>query len=186
MRGSAAGASGGIARHRSIGVGGIPSSSAGRRRCRSRRAVRRATPAAVQRPRAGSGDAQGGAPPPSRRLAPDRDGARAGADAGRRRAAGLSRGCGAALVAPMPCRDQARAPSGVRLPIALLQDAEALERVTARAGRDQGRRWRPLRRDPLGARCSTPRAASPPADVIEAVRARRATPRGRDQHRRPR
>jgi adenosine deaminase len=36
----------------------------------------------------------------------------------------------AALVAPMPCRDQAELLRAFELPIALLQDAEALERVT--------------------------------------------------------
>ena len=36
----------------------------------------------------------------------------------------------AALVAPMPCRDQAELIRAFDLPIALLQDAEALERVT--------------------------------------------------------
>jgi adenosine deaminase len=36
-----------------------------------------------------------------------------------------------ALVAPMPCRDQAELLRAFDLPIALLQDAEALERITA-------------------------------------------------------
>jgi adenosine deaminase len=40
-------------------------------------------------------------------------------------------GMRAALVAPMPCRDQAELLRAFDLPIRLLQDAEALERVTA-------------------------------------------------------
>src|SRR3712207_5331016 len=36
-----------------------------------------------------------------------------------------------ALVAPMPCRDQAELLKAFDLPIALMQDAEALERITA-------------------------------------------------------
>jgi len=37
----------------------------------------------------------------------------------------------AALIAPMPCRDQAELLKAFDLPIALMQDAEALERITA-------------------------------------------------------
>jgi adenosine deaminase len=37
----------------------------------------------------------------------------------------------AALVAPMPCRDQAELLRAFDLPIALMQDAEALERIAA-------------------------------------------------------
>ncbi len=37
----------------------------------------------------------------------------------------------AALIAPMPCADQAELLRAFDLPIALLQDAEALERVSA-------------------------------------------------------
>src|SRR6476620_7191658 len=40
-------------------------------------------------------------------------------------------GMSAALIAPMPCRDQAELLSAFDLPIALMQDAEALERITA-------------------------------------------------------
>src|SRR5215207_5799417 len=40
------------------------------------------------------------------------------------------RGMYAALVAPMPCRDQAELLRAFELPIALMQDAEALERIT--------------------------------------------------------
>ncbi len=40
-------------------------------------------------------------------------------------------GMSAALVAPMPCRDQAELLRAFDLPIALMQDAEALERITA-------------------------------------------------------
>ncbi len=41
------------------------------------------------------------------------------------------RGMYDALVAPMPCRDQAELLKAFDLPIALMQDAEALERITA-------------------------------------------------------
>jgi adenosine deaminase len=41
------------------------------------------------------------------------------------------RGMYEALVAPMPCRDQAELLRAFDLPIALMQDAEALERITA-------------------------------------------------------
>jgi adenosine deaminase len=41
------------------------------------------------------------------------------------------RGMFEALVAPMPCRDQAELLRAFDLPIALMQDAEALERITA-------------------------------------------------------
>src|SRR5215212_6622329 len=41
------------------------------------------------------------------------------------------RGMFDALVAPMPCRDQAELLQAFDLPIALMQDAEALERITA-------------------------------------------------------
>ena len=41
------------------------------------------------------------------------------------------RGMFDALVAPMPCRDQAQLLQAFDLPIALMQDAEALERITA-------------------------------------------------------
>src|SRR5215210_5214379 len=40
------------------------------------------------------------------------------------------RGMFDALVAPMPCRDQAELLRAFDLPIALMQDAEALERIT--------------------------------------------------------
>jgi adenosine deaminase len=40
-------------------------------------------------------------------------------------------GMRAALIAPMPCRDQAELLRAFDLPIALMQDAEALERITA-------------------------------------------------------
>src|SRR5215204_3219423 len=52
--------------------------------------------------------------------------------AGTRRvdAPGTWAGMSAALVAPMPCADQAELLRAFDLPIALLQDAEALERIT--------------------------------------------------------
>ena len=46
-------------------------------------------------------------------------------------APGTWRGMFGALVAPMPCRDQAELLRAFDLPIALMQDAEALERITA-------------------------------------------------------
>jgi adenosine deaminase len=46
-------------------------------------------------------------------------------------APGTWRGMFDALVAPMPCRDQAQLLRAFDLPIALMQDAEALERITA-------------------------------------------------------
>ena len=55
-----------------------------------------------------------------------------------------------ALVAPERCTDQAELLRAFDLPIALMQDAEALERITAELVETQGRRQRPLRRDPLG------------------------------------
>ena len=61
----------------------------------------------------------------------------------------------------MPCADQAELLEAFDLPIALMQDAEALERITARAGRDQGRRERPLHGDPLGP--AAPRRGRPAA-----------------------
>ena len=83
------------------------------------------------------------------------------------------------------CRavDQAELLEAFDLPIALMQDAEALERITARARRDEGRRERPLRRDPLGSaaprraagcrsRTGSPRSAPAPADAARADRAR--------------
>ena len=51
------------------------------------------------------------------------------ARASMRRATGP--GCRAALIAPMPCADQAELLRAFDLPIALMQDAEALERITA-------------------------------------------------------
>ena len=70
-----------------------------------------------------------------------------GVDAPRDRA-----GMAAALIAPMPCRDQAELLRAFDLPIALMQDAEALERVTAELVEDKAAdgvryveiRWGPL------------------------------------------
>ena len=73
-----------------------------------------------------------------------------------------------ALVAPERTASQAELLERFDLPIALLQDAEALERVDRRAGRGEGRRPGPLRRDPLGA--GAPHARGLPlADGIAAV-----------------
>ena len=43
----------------------------------------------------------------------------------------IGRGCARALIAPMPCADQAELLRAFDLPIALMQDAEALERIAA-------------------------------------------------------
>ncbi len=61
-------------------------------------------------------------------------------------------GMAAALIAPMPCRDQAELLRAFDLPIALMQDAEALERITAELVEDKSAdgvryveiRWGPL------------------------------------------
>ena len=75
------------------------------------------------------GDAEGRAAPPPRRLAARRHGAGAGSDARHGRARDWA-GMSAALIAPMPCADQAELLRAFDLPIALMQDAEALERIT--------------------------------------------------------
>ena len=46
-------------------------------------------------------------------------------------------GMAGALIAPMPCRDQAELLRAFDLPIALMQDAEALERITAELVEDK-------------------------------------------------
>lgn len=46
-------------------------------------------------------------------------------------------GMAAALIAPMPCRDQAELLRAFDLPIALMQDTEALERITAELVEDK-------------------------------------------------
>ena len=61
-------------------------------------------------------------------------------------------GMAARLIAPMPCRDQAELLRAFDLPIALMQDAEALERITAELVEDKAAdgvryveiRWGPL------------------------------------------
>ncbi|MBI3748496.1 MAG: adenosine deaminase [Chloroflexi bacterium] len=61
-------------------------------------------------------------------------------------------GMAARLIAPMPCRDQAELLRAFDLPIALMQDAEALERITAELVEDEAAdgvryveiRWGPL------------------------------------------
>ena len=105
------------------------------------------------------GDAQGRAPPPPRRLAPRRDGARPRPDPRRRRAARLDRACRGALVAPEPCVDQAELLARVRPP-----DRAHAGRRGARADRRaSSSRPRPPRTSATwrsaGARCSTSRAA---------------------------
>ncbi len=76
------------------------------------------------------GDAKGGAPSPPRRLAPDRDRARAGPDT---RVDAPRTYAGDARRARRPRADRLQAELLQRfdLPIALLQDAEALERVAS-------------------------------------------------------
>ncbi|MEO5705036.1 MAG: adenosine deaminase [Candidatus Limnocylindrales bacterium] len=62
------------------------------------------------------------------------------------------RGMFDALVAPMPCRDQAELLRAFDLPIALMQDAEALERITAElveAKAAEGVRYVEIRWGPL-------------------------------------
>ena len=86
-------------------------------------------------------------------------------------------GMSAALIAPMPCTDQAELLRAFDLPIALMQDAEALERITRRARRDEGRRWRALRRDPLGTTAA--RGARPVPGRRHRGRVRRRARRGR-------
>jgi adenosine deaminase len=78
------------------------------------------------------------------------------------------RGMFDALVAPMPCRDQDELLRAFDLPIALMQDAEALERITAELVETKAAegvryveiRWGPLLHVARGL---------PPADGIEAV-----------------
>lgn len=74
----------------------------------------------------------------------------------------------AALVAPMPCRDQAELLRAFDVPIALMQDAEALERITAdlvESKAQDGVRYVEIRWAPL---LHTARGLSP-SGVIEAV-----------------
>jgi adenosine deaminase len=61
-------------------------------------------------------------------------------------------GMAARLIAPMPCRDQAELLRAFDLPIALMQDAEALERITAELVEDKaadGVRYLEIRWGPL-------------------------------------
>jgi adenosine deaminase len=72
------------------------------------------------------------------------------------------------LVAPMPCRDQAELLRAFRLPIELMQDAEALERITrelVETKADEGVRYLEIRWAPA---LHTARGLTP-AQVIEAV-----------------
>jgi adenosine deaminase len=74
----------------------------------------------------------------------------------------------AALVAPMPCRDQAELLRAFDIPIALMQDAEALQRITAELVETKaadGVRYAEIRWAPL---LHTARGLSP-SDVIAAV-----------------
>ena len=113
-------------------------------------------------------DAEGRAPPPPRRLAPDRDRDRAGADPRRRRPARPAPGWRRALIAPMPCRDQAELLPRVRPADRADAGRRGARADHRRARRGQGGRRRPLRRDPLGAaaprrpRAARSRTGSPP------------------------
>jgi adenosine deaminase len=78
------------------------------------------------------------------------------------------RGMFDALVAPMPCRDQAELLRAFDLPIALMQDAEALERITAELVESkaaEGVRYAEIRWGPL----LHVAKGLPLADGIEAV-----------------
>ena len=107
-------------------------------------------------------------------------------------------GCRAALIAPMPCADQAELLRAFDLPIALMQDAEALERITAELVETKAAdgvryveiRWGPLlhvarraaagRRDRGGLRAARSDAAAPdraPSSGSSARRCARTTRR---------
>ena len=100
-------------------------------------------------PAPGRGDAEGGTPPPPRRLAPGRDRARARPHARDRCPDDVGRHVGRAHrtdAVPRPGRAAARVRPADR-PDAGRRGARADH---GRARRDEGRRQRPLRRDPLG------------------------------------
>ena len=67
----------------------------------------------------------------------------------------------ARLVAPARCRDQAELLRAFDLPVALLQDAEALERCTRELVEDVAGRGHALRRDPLGSLAAPGARAGP-------------------------
>jgi adenosine deaminase len=91
-------------------------------------------------------------------------------------------GMAARLIAPMPCRDQAELLRAFDLPIALMQDAEALERVTAELVVDKAAdgvryveiRWGPLLHvarglsltDGIAAVCSGARGAAARTGIV--------------------
>ena len=97
--------------------------------------------------------------------------------------AGMSR----ALIAPMPCADQAELLRAFDLPIALMQDAEALERITAELVETKAAdgvryveiRWGPLlhvarrpaagRRDRRGLRRGARRGRAGPATTVRLI-----------------
>jgi adenosine deaminase len=84
------------------------------------------------------------------------------------------------LIAPMPCRDQAELLRAFRLPIELMQDAEALERITrelVETKAAEGVRYLEVRWAPA---LHTARGLSP-ADVIDAV-ARGANEAAHERH----
>ena len=86
------------------------------------------------------------------------------------------RGMFDALVAPMPCRDQAELLRAFDLPIALMQDAEALERITAELVETkaaEGVRYVEIR----WGRCSTWRAGCRSPTASRRWCAARRTPR---------
>ncbi len=91
-------------------------------------------------------------------------------------------GMTAALIAPMPCADQAELLRAFDLPIALMQDAEALERITAELVETkaaEGVRYVEIRWGPL----LHVAGGLPLADGIAAVCARRPGGGGPDRDR---
>ena len=96
-----------------------------------------------------------------------------------------------ALIAPMPCRTQAELLEAFDLPIALMQDAEALERITlelvetkaAEGVRYVEIRWGPLLHvagglslaDGIAAVCAGPVPQHPPTIATPAAARSRAT-----------
>ena len=75
------------------------------------------------------------------------------------------------MVAPPRCRDQAELLDAFAVPVAILQDAEALSVAAAELVEDLVRGRRALRRDPVRAGVARRAAASRSPDVIAAVAA---------------
>ena len=87
----------------------------------------------------------------------------------------------AALIAPMPCASQAELLRAFDLPIALMQDAEALERITTELVEDKaadGVRYVEIRWGPLlhvAAGCRSPTGSRPYAPAPSGAAARTGT-----------